>query len=129
MTSKQYKIVKLVATIFIAIVFAQAIVLKNYLIPIILLIIIALVLLVLRRKVKDIIADERDYAIGGKSALLTIQIYSWIAVVVMVVLYSLRDSNPFYEIVGATLAYSTCLLMLLYSIIFHFRSKTKFSEK
>jgi uncharacterized membrane protein len=129
MTSKQYKIVKLFAAFFLAVVFSQAIVFKNYLIPIIFLTVIYLILLIVRRKVKDVIADDGDYMLGGKSAFLTIQIYSWVAVIIMIVLYSLRDLNPFYESVALTLAYSTCLLMLLYAFIFRFYNKINFSEK
>jgi len=129
MTSRQYKIIKIIATIFLAIVFGQAIVLENYLIPVILFIITVLVLLKLRGKVKDIIADERDYALGGKSAFLAIQIYSWIAVISMLILYGLRDSNSFFEPIALTLAYSTCILMLLYALIFRFYNKIKFLGK
>lgn len=128
MTSKQYKTIKLVMTVIIAIIFSQAIIFENYLIPIVALMVIFLFLLILRRKVKDVIADERDYATGGKSALLAIQIYSWIAVVSMCVLYSFRDLNPFYESIGMTLAYSTCILMLLYALIFRFYNKINFSK-
>ncbi|HNW71453.1 MAG TPA: DUF2178 domain-containing protein [Candidatus Paceibacterota bacterium] len=128
MTNKQYKKIKLIIIVIIAIIFGQSIVLENYIIPIVTLIITSLVLLLLRRRVKDVISDERDMALGGKSALIAIQIYSWIAVIVMFVLYSFKDTNPFYEPIGMTLAYSTCLLMLIYSIVFRFYNKETFSK-
>ena len=121
MTNKQYKKIKLIITVVLAIVFGQSIILENYIIPIITLIVASLVLLFLRRRVKDIIADERDLAIGGKSALIAIQIYSWVAVVAMFILYSFRDINPSYEPIGMTLAFSTCLLIIIYSLVFHFQ--------
>ena len=128
MSNKQYKKIKLIITVIIAIIFGQSIVLENYLIPIITLIVASLVLLLLRRKVKDVISDERDMALGGKSALVAIQIYSWIAVIVMFVLYAFRDINPFYEPIGMTLAYSTCILMFIYSLTFRFYDKETFSK-
>jgi glucan phosphoethanolaminetransferase (alkaline phosphatase superfamily) len=82
----------------------------------------------MRRQVKEIIADERDYEIGGRAALLTIQIYAWIATISMLIMYSLRDLNPAYEPVAMTLAYSTCLLMIAYGLIFKFKSRAKFSQ-
>lgn len=129
MTKKQYQNIKLVVVVIIAIIFSQAIILKNYIIPIIVLLISSLVLMYLRHKVKDVIADERDYAISGKSALLSIQIYSWVAVVSMFILYAFRDINPAYEAIATTLAFSTCILMFLYAIIFRYYEKLKFSDK
>lgn len=128
MTLKKYQQIKLAITVVIAIIFSQAIIYKNYLIPLVTLIIASLGLILLRRKVKDVIADERDYLNAGKSAGLAIQVYSWIAVVAMFVLYSVRDLNPAYEPVAMTLAFSTCLLMFTYSLIFKFQNKIKFSQ-
>jgi uncharacterized membrane protein len=129
MTNKQYKVARIIVTILLAISFSQGIILENYLIPIISLIVGYLVLLMLRKKVKEVVADERDYAVAGKSALLAIQVYSWIAVILMMILYSLRDINPSYEAVSMTLAYSTCLLMFSYGLIFRFYNRIKFSKK
>ena len=129
MTLKKFKTIKAVFTFFIALVFSQAIIFKNFIIPLIVLIASSLILMLLRRQVKEIIADERDRAIGGKAALWAIQIYSWVATIFMIVLYSFRDINPFYESIATTLAFSTCLLMLLYSVIFHYYSNFKFSAK
>ncbi len=128
MTLKKYQQIKLSITVIIAIIFSQAIIYKNYLIPLATLIIASLGLILLRRQVKGVVADERDYLNAGKSASLAIQIYSWIAVVAMFVLYSLRDLNPAYEPVAMTLAFSTCLLMFTYSLIFKFQNKVKFSQ-
>lgn len=128
MTNKQYQKIRLIITVVIAIIFGQSIVLGNYIIPIITLVVASLVLILLRRRVRDIISDERDMALGGKSALLAIQIYSWIAVIAMLVLYASRNINPSYEPIGMTLAYSTCLLMFIYSITFRFYNKETFSQ-
>jgi uncharacterized membrane protein len=102
---------------------------KNFFIPVVTLLASTLILLYLRKKVVEVIADERDWQIGGKSALVAIQIYSWIAVITMFLLYSLRDINPYYEAVATTLAFSTCILMLLYSLIFKYYNKIKLTNK
>lgn len=129
MTLKQYQKIKLAMVVIISVVFSQAIYFKNYLIPITVLAVSSLVLLYLRRTVKEIIADERDYATGGKAALLAIQIYSWLAVVSMFIFYALRDINPAYEPIGMTLAFSTCILMLTYAVIFRYFDRVSFSDK
>lgn len=129
MTLKQYRWIKLAFVVILAAVFSQSIVLKNYLIPIGSLIISSLVLMLLRRRVKEVVVDERDYVIGGKSALLAVQIYSWVAVICMIVLYALRDVNPAYEPIGLTLAFSTCFLMFLYGVIFRYYGKFSLTNK
>ncbi len=128
MTLKKYQTIKLVIVVAIAIIFSQSIIFKNYLIPLSTLIVASLVLIILRRQVKEVVADERDYLNAGKSASWTIQIYSWIAVVAMFILYSFRDLNPSYEPIALTLAYSTCLLMVINSLIFKFQNKIKFTK-
>ena len=127
MTIKKYQQIKLAITVVIAIIFSQAILYQNYLIPLATLVVASLVLIYLRRQVKEVIADERDYALAGKSASWAIQIYSWIAVVAMFILYSFKNLNPSYEPVAMTLAFSTCLLMFVYSLIFNFHNKIKFT--
>ena len=127
MTLKKYQKIKLAITVVLAIIFSQSIIYKNYLIPLATLIIASLGLIWLRRQVKEVVADERDYALAGKSASWAIQIYSWIAVVAMFVLYAFKDLNPAYEPIAMTLAFSTCLLMFVYSFIFNFHNKIKFT--
>lgn len=128
MTLKKYQKIKLAIVVAISIIFSQSIIFKNYLIPIATLVISSLILMALRRQIKEVIADERDYALAGKSATWAIQIYSWISVVAMFVLYALRDLNPSYEPIAMTLAFSTCLLILIYSLFFNFQNKIKFTQ-
>lgn len=127
MNLKQYQRLKLVIVVVVAMVFSQAVIYRSFIIPIGVLVASVSLLLLARRKVDEIIADERDYHIGGQSAMLAIQIFAWVSVVAMTAFYALRDSNPAYEPIGFTLAYSTMTLMLLYSLIFYFKSKFKFS--
>jgi uncharacterized membrane protein len=128
MTLKKYQQIKLGITVVIAVIFSQSIIYQNYLIPLATLIIASLGLILLRRQVKEVVADERDYINAGKSAGLAIQVYSWVSIVAMFVLYALKDLNPAYEPIAMTLAFSTCLLMFTYSLIFKFQNKTKFSQ-
>lgn len=128
MTLKRYRTIKLAIVFVIAFIFSQSIINKNYIIPLITLALSSLLLIQLRKKVTDIIADERDYTNGGKAALLAMQIYSWVAVVAMFVLYASRDLNPIYEPVGMTLAYSTCLLMIIYTVVFSIYNKSGLKE-
>lgn len=129
LTAKQYQKIKIATAVVLAIVFSQAVIFKNFFIPIALLIVSSLMLLYFRRQVREVIADERDYAMAGKAALWSIQIYSWVAAISMIILYALRDLNPAYEPIAMTLAFSTCGLMLLYFAIFRYHNNFKFSDK
>jgi len=123
MTLKTYNKIRLGVIIVTAFIFSQSLVLRNFFIPIMVLGLSSLTLFYLRKKVVQVIADERDYQIGGKSALLAIQLTSWIGVIIMFILYALSNANPFYQPIAMTLAFSVCILMLTYSAIFKYYSK------
>lgn len=127
MTLKKYNQIRLLLVVAISIIVSQSIIFQNYLIPIATLVISSLVLILLRHRVKEVVADERDYALASKSASWAIQIYSWIAVIAMFILYAFKNLNPSYEPIVLTLAYSTCVLMLIHSLIFKFINKVKFT--
>lgn len=129
MTLKEYQKIRLVMIVAMSMVFSQAIIYKNYLIPITVLVAGSLSFMYLRRQVEGVMADERDYAVGGKAALLAMQVYSWLAVLAMFIFYGLRDINPFYEAIGMTLAFSTCLLMLTYAVIFRYYERINLTDK
>jgi len=123
MTLKQFKIVKIITVIALVIIVGQSVGNGNYIIPLMAFALSTIVLYFIRQRVKEIIADERDYEIGGKSARTAMQIFSWLAVVIMFVFYSLRDVNPVYETIALTLSYSVCFLLLSYSLIFKYYYK------
>lgn len=123
MTPKTYHVSRLFITFILAMTISTSISMKNFLIPAVAVIIASLVLLQLRKGVKEVIADERDMNIAGKSALLAIRVFGWISVFPILALYAFRDRNPSYEPIGITLAFSTCVLMIAYSAIFAYYNK------
>lgn len=129
MTLKEYRKVRWMFVAVVAMIFSQTVFYENYFIPIAVLVLASLVHLYLRRQVKEILADERDYALAGRSALMTLQVYSWIAVVAMFIFYGLKETNPAYEPIGMTLAFSTCLLLLTNAVIFHYINRVSLSDK
>ncbi len=122
MTLKQYTVVKLAMVIAVAILVGESVAVRNFVIPAIGLAVAVLALVVLRGRVKGIIADERDYEIGGKASRWAIQIFSWIAVAAMFVLWAEQDLNPSYVVVASTLAYSVCFLLIVYSVLFRYHA-------
>lgn len=129
-TLKTYNKIRLAFVAVIAFLISQSIVLQNYVFPIFIIIIWSLLLFFIRSKVSEIIADERDYLIAWKSAILSIQIFSWISVISMFLLYSFKWINPTFELIAQTLWFIVCILMLLYSFIFSFLTREwKFDKK
>jgi uncharacterized membrane protein len=118
MTLKQYNITRLVIVMLLSAFIASSTIRHNYFWPVVAMAIAMLTLLFLRRHVQDVIADERDYAIGGTAARWTIQIFSLVSVLCMFIFFSLQEHNAIFAVVASVLAYSTCGLMLLYSVIF-----------
>jgi len=130
MSLSQYNKIRMIVVAIIAIAFSQSILRNSFIIPVAILAVSSATLFYLRRKVKGVIADERDYSIGGKAALLSIQLFSVVAVILMFFLYSIRELNVVYEPMGLVLAFSVCVLMLMYSIIFRIkRGKRNQNEK
>ena len=123
MTLKTYQKIKLVFVVCLSMFFSWAIFLDNFIIPVAVMIASSLVLMLLRRRVKEIVADERDWQLAGKAALITVQAYSWMAAISMFILYSMRLQNNLFEPIAMTLAFSACVLMLIYAFTFRFLAK------
>ncbi|MCX7912916.1 MAG: DUF2178 domain-containing protein [Dehalococcoidales bacterium] len=82
------------------------------------------VLLFLRRRVTEVIADERTYTVAGKAARATIQIASLGMVLAGIVLLAMRKSpsTPLGQ-TATTLLYVTCGLLLLNSLAFFYYNR------
>jgi uncharacterized membrane protein len=123
MTQKSFKIVRVVTAIFLAVVMTQAIIFNNYILAIIAIVGAITVTLTLRKKVNEVLVDERVISIGGKAARMTLSIFSVIGVAVSFILMFLRELNPAFELSGSVLAYSVCAVLLLYSFLFKYYEK------
>jgi uncharacterized membrane protein len=120
MTAKKFLIYRLISTFIIGLVVAISITRGNYLLPIVTILTMMIVLYALKRQVKEVLEDERDYEIAGKAARYTLSIFSALAGVFIIILFALRSSYPIYETIGVTLAYAVCALLLAYSAIFKY---------
>ena len=129
MNLQNYQKWKMAVVFVLALSISQAVVRGNYIIPIMLTIVASLLLWYLRGKVKEVIADERDLSLAGKAAILAIQVFGWLAVIGMFLLYSQKNLNPYYEVIASTLSYSVLFLFLVYSLIYRYYNKFKFDKK
>lgn len=129
MTLKQFQSVKTAVTLIISAIAARSIIINSYWFLLTAVTLGAALILVLRGRVNEIIADERDYEIAGKAARYAITIISSVGSVVVLVLMSLRNTNPIYETVGSVIAYVICSYLLLYSFIFTYLGKPETLRK
>lgn len=118
MTAKKYTFLKLLIVMFIAALTSYSVSIQNYFLPIPIILGLAAFLYIMRRKVPDIMTDERDYKIAGQAARYTLFIFSLLGVVSMFVLLNLGKNNSFYQTLGNTLASTICLVMLINAGIF-----------
>ncbi len=119
MSLKQFKIIKIFIVTTLAIIVARSVVMENFIVPIIALALSIAVLFLLRSRVKEIIADERDQEIGRKAAMTSMRIFYWIALAATFIFLAKKGMNPSFEYVAYTIAYTVCFLLILYSVIFH----------
>ena len=131
MTLKQFKILKLSVAIILGATVAWSVASHNYIVSVISMALAIMVIFYFRGRVKEIIADERDYEVGGRAAMLAIQIFSWLSVIFMFALLVYYEKNPIPEIMTAVLvlAYSACALMIIYTLFFRYYNKVAFLEK
>jgi uncharacterized membrane protein len=120
MTAKKFLVLKIAVAIFISVAVSAAITAQQYFIPIPIVIIGATLLHISKKRVKDVMEDERDFEIAGKSARYSMNIFAFLAVGAVFMLLWLRNFNPYFDAVAATLSYSVCFLLILYSLIFKY---------
>ena len=119
MTNQQYFSIRLL----IAIVLITAINLginahMIYVAPIALLIAMFL-LIILKRQIKEVIADERDYNISGTAARYAMFIYTITALTLGLILTALPTPSAEQTAIGTTLMYSGSALLIIHSLAFH----------
>jgi uncharacterized membrane protein len=118
MKLKQYNAARLVIAMLLAAFIASSVVRRDFFWPVVAMAVAILFLFLLRSRVKEVMADERDMALGGAAAMLAIKIFSLFSVVSMFIMFAYQDLNPGLKLAASVLAYATCALMLLYTLIF-----------
>lgn len=125
MSYKNYRMIQAINGGILGAIFAVSISFGNWIIPIIAVIVSLVILTILRRSVKEIISDERTYAIREKSSLITLQIgVVGMAVAGAVLLGISRDSTSTLGQIAITLEYITCALLIIsYVTYYYYKNK------
>jgi len=124
MSLKQYTILKLLVVIILAMTISISVFVENYIIPIVAIIISMAVMYYFKKRVKGVLADERDYKIAGKAAMWSLCLFSSASVIVGMLFLALSKSHPSLGEYAHFLFYVVCAVMLMNSFLFYyFRNK------
>ena len=118
MHSTTFKWIKLGLTAILAAGIAVSVTTGNWYLPGAMVIATAALLFTLKRRVTDVTEDERDRKVGGKAALMAMSIYSVAIATIGTTLVAFGKDDFTYYLLGSALLYSTCALVVLYSVLF-----------
>ena len=126
MSAKTNRLCSLVIVLALAVFIAWSIVKEMPLFVSIAGIVVALLLINLcRRFTKEIMVDERIHKINEKASAASYRISSLLMAIIGLVFIAMRTTLPSeFEIVGSTLAYSVCVIMLIHlGFYYYYKSK------
>jgi uncharacterized membrane protein len=124
MSAKTYLIWTVVINIIVMVLVGWSVHTGNVLIPGPTVIVAAVILYLCRKRIKEVIEDERAQKIGDWASRHTIEIVIIIMAVVATTLLAMSsDDSTTLEAVGITLACSISLLLLVYGILHVFFSR------
>lgn len=124
MSRKWFRVYGFIITMAVGALIGWSVAIGNAVIPIPAAIGGAGLLYLLRKQLKEVIEDERNYRISEKASRTTIQISAFLMGIIGAVLIALNigGTSPFKE-VGLTLAFSACALLLLYLTFYSYYSR------
>jgi uncharacterized membrane protein len=80
-----------------------------------------ILLYLLRRRVEEVIVDERVHRISQMASRTTLQMFGWVSAASAFILIAFgRTISTGFEQAGYALAYATCALLLLYSVLYKY---------
>jgi len=124
MTKKMFLVCRLIIAMLIGGTVGTTFQTDQWYLPVLCIIAGMALLYVCKTKVKDVLVDERDNKIGGQAARAAFSIYSITMCILGIISVSIgRTTVPEMLVTGYVMLYSTCALVLLYSILFIVYSK------
>jgi uncharacterized membrane protein len=122
MSAKTYRFCTLLIVIALAAVIAWSVVMEMpVFLPIGGVVIALLLIRLCRRFTREIMVDERISRVNEKAAAISYRIFSIAMAILGVGLIVLRESlPPTFGVVGETLVYSVCVLMLIHLTFYYY---------
>ena len=125
MSAKTYMFFSGVIVVALAVFIAWSVIMGMPLFVLIIGVVVALLLIRLcRRLTKEIMVDERLQTAGEKAAAISYRIFSIVIAVLGVGSLTMKQIlPPEFSIIGETLVYSVCGLMLLHMAFYYYYEK------
>jgi uncharacterized membrane protein len=129
MSLKTFTRIRIFILIIMVGLISWAVVNDNLWIPILVIIAALAILFLFRRRVKEVVVDERVYSIAEKASLVAFRVFGIATAVIGITLVALgwQSASDLYKI-GLTLAYSACGLLVIYYIAYLYYNR-KYSGK
>jgi len=124
MSVKAYRLWIAAITIIVAGLVGWGVVVGNAFIPAPAVIVGTAILYFCRKRLKVVVEDERIHRIGDQASRRTIEIALIAMAVIGSTLIALSsDGRPELELIGVTLGYSVCSILVLYTILYNYFSR------
>ena len=118
MTKKIFEKIRIIIVIILAITIGVAVTLEISYIPPLAIIIAALLVHYLFRQVKEVVADERDYKLGGQAARATLNIVTISLVIIGAGLVANGAGDPYFYKLGHVLLYIVSFILVTNIVAF-----------
>jgi uncharacterized membrane protein len=124
MSRRWFRLLVAVITLTVVVLIGWSIATENAVVPIPAVIVGLVLLYLLRRQVREVVEDERNYKISEKASRFAIQVFALVAAIsgVTLIAVSTNDSALLRE-VGLTLAFCACGILILYLISYAYHSR------
>ena len=124
MSRRWFRLLVAVITLTVVVLIGWSIAIENAVVPIPAVIVGLVLLYLLRRQVREVVEDERNYKISEKASRFAIQVFALVAAIsgVTLIAVSTNDSTLLRE-VGLTLAFCACGILILYLISYAYHSR------
>ncbi|MDD5750620.1 MAG: DUF2178 domain-containing protein [Candidatus Pacebacteria bacterium] len=117
MTQKTFSIYRIVVVMVLAATVSVSVNMGNWYWPLASMAASWILLHALRKRVKEVMIDERDHTMAGKASGLAMRVYLLLSVVSGMIIHVVSKDPAMFSI-AATLLYSACFLMVLYAVFF-----------
>jgi uncharacterized membrane protein len=119
MSYKKYMVIRLLGAAIVAGLAVWAATSGNWLILIPAVVVIGIILVTIRKKVTEVVVDERVNTIAYRATRLAFLVFIYLAVIAgLVLVWVAKDASDTLFHVGLTLDYSACALLLFYWVAY-----------
>lgn len=124
MKQRTFTIIVMAMIAVLGCIIGESIKAGNAIVPVIAMAIAMAFIYLLKKRVSEIVEDERIYKISEKAAMFVFKLFVPAIAVIGVVLVALTNSGVYaFEKEGYTLLYSVCVMLILYIISYFYYNK------